>query len=161
MVIIIAVITHQRVRQPGHQRVRQPEHQRVRQPELRPVRLPGHQPDRQPELLHRHVNLHHHLLVSQPDLPRLHVNHQTILPNNPDHLQQGHHAPGVAEVMVVAEVIAVAAPEVAEVTVVEVPEVVAVAEAEDDNSAYCLGISEALISLKHTYLPSLFTNKTI
>jgi len=125
MVITIAVITHQPVRPPGLRPVRQREHQ--------PARLQGLQPARQREYRQglRTVNLHPLQPASQPE-------HQTCLlllhPDQIIHLHQGHHAPGVAEVMVVAEVIAVV-PEIAEDTVVEAPEG-AEAEAEDDKQLF-------------------------
>ena len=62
--------------------------------------------------------------------------------------------PGAAEEAAVAEAAA---------EVVVAAEVVAADEevAADDVNVYSSGISEVLISLRHTYFPSFFTNRLI
>jgi hypothetical protein len=173
--IIITAIMLQRVPRTDHQTVRQEElrhrlsrliagelrHPIVGQEELR---LQLNHPIVDQEELRR---LHNPPTVNQEDLLPLRVPQvQIILPSVPDPLPQEHPATEAVDIAVAtvgevpgaAAVIAAAVP--GAVAASAAAQEVAEAAAEDANP-YLRGISDALISLTHTYLPSLFSNRLI
>lgn len=125
----------------------------------------GHLPVRQTGLPHQTA----HPPVPQTDLLHLHVlpmdhQHRHVSPMDHQHPNANPHqtfhrepilwevVPGIAVVAAIVEV------ETEEAAALEEAEGVAAAE---DGNFYLRGISEALISLTLTYLPSLFSNRLI